>query len=657
MAKNKDINIRLNAKDRASGVFAKVGRSVGAFERRVMGAGMNIAALPAALGAAGLITFLSKSVAAAAEQEKAERGLAAAIRLVGDDSRESLDDLKAFASGIQQVTTLGDEAVLQLMSLGATSGQLAGRDLKRATTAAIGLAKAFGIDTVAAMRLVARAAVGDTAQLKRYGIMIEQTLPVQEKFNALLRIGERNFALATDEVNTLSGGIQQLKNALGDTMEIIGGVAGGGEDNWFARQAQGVSALNSALADTDSNLKSFTDQLGDLYDASKYLPGITMLMGFANKLGDFIGTKLTEDQLNLAPSRESVAAFRQMVDDQERAVLLGQNLSELQADREASAKRQAEIGAVINAELKESLDRQLKKSDEAANKERQRLDTVELVLARYRELYVAMSGATREQGVQIEQQLDGLRRIYFEQKRALLESEFGADPAGASRRAIEAESLRQKLDLAAAGDFSAEISAALESFTSSFGSRVDALERLRLSDAPEDVRRDAGALSVLLQGMEDVLREQAREDVLRNQNDRIKAFIQTPIESAIESIGRTADDARRIIDGQLNAGVINAKDAAAKIAAIEKTRDKRIADARSSGSRAAEALPDLISGRLLTGMTAAFRSGQQRANPNKGVEDRIETGNRLTKEMIRTMQDMRDVLRSGRNPLIRVGSI
>src|SRR5690606_38370605 len=108
------------------------------------------------------------------------------------------------------------------MSLGASLGRLSGEQLQEATRAAVGLSRRLKIDTTAAMRLVARAAVGDTAQLRRYGIVLEENLTPQEKFNELLNIGAESFVLAEGEAKTFGGRMQQVKNSLGDLMEDVG---------------------------------------------------------------------------------------------------------------------------------------------------------------------------------------------------------------------------------------------------------------------------------------------------------------------------------------------------------------------------------------------------------------------------------------------------
>lgn len=227
MAK-KDIDIYLQAHDKATKKFGRVGKSA----NRLSSQFKKLAGAAAAyVGTRQLLSFAQESIQLFGVQEKAEKNLATAMKLAGDTAKDSLEDMKAFASGIQQITTIGDETVLQLAGLGASMAKLTGGELQRATKAAIGLSKAYGVDLNGAMRLVARAAVGDTATLKRYGITLDATLTPQEKFNELLKIGAENFKLAEAEADTLTGQMEQLGNAWGDLKEVIGGkIAGFGKD-------------------------------------------------------------------------------------------------------------------------------------------------------------------------------------------------------------------------------------------------------------------------------------------------------------------------------------------------------------------------------------------------------------------------------------------
>ncbi len=214
-----DVQVLIKARDQASAAFRKTGKSVTGLTSTLKKAA---AAAATYFGARALARFARSSLEAYAAQEAAVNHLDAALKILGKSGEDTMADMQKFASSIQEVTTVGDEAVLELMALGSSMGKLSGEALKDATKAAIGLSKAFGMDAVAAMRLVARAAQGDTSSLSRYGIKLDATLSIQEKFNAVLKIGASNFVLAEAETETFAGQMKQLSNSLGDLTEKVG---------------------------------------------------------------------------------------------------------------------------------------------------------------------------------------------------------------------------------------------------------------------------------------------------------------------------------------------------------------------------------------------------------------------------------------------------
>lgn len=218
MAKHR-VQVDVKATDRASRKFKAIGFAAGG-----MGSMLKKAALAAGVyfGGRALYRQAKSSLALYAKQESAVKGLYDALSLLGPVRDEELKDLRKYASAIQELTKYGDEQILELMAMGSAMGKLSGGPLKKATIAAIGLAKAYKIELAGSMRLVARAAVGDTASLTRYGIKLEEGLDAQEKFNKVLEIGVRNFELAKGEVDTYAGSIAQMKNAIGDVKEQIG---------------------------------------------------------------------------------------------------------------------------------------------------------------------------------------------------------------------------------------------------------------------------------------------------------------------------------------------------------------------------------------------------------------------------------------------------
>ncbi len=219
-----NVDMVIRAHDKASKKFGQVNSAMGRF---VTGLKRVAVAAGAVLAAREIIRFGKESVGSFMAQEKAVDSLGDALDLLGQKNKRSMKEMLSFASQVQQLTTIGDEATIELMSMGASMGKLSGDTLKAATVAAIGLSKAFKMDLQAAMRLVSRAAQGDTQTLARYGIKLEDGLSAQEKFNKVLEIGTENFKLAQGEIDTSSGAMEQLKNKWGDVKEVVGG--------WIAR--------------------------------------------------------------------------------------------------------------------------------------------------------------------------------------------------------------------------------------------------------------------------------------------------------------------------------------------------------------------------------------------------------------------------------------
>ena len=218
MAKE-NIDIWIRARDLASKQMTKIGKASTGMSNMLKRAAAGMAIY---FGGRAIIRGMQESLELFSIQEKSVKSLSDALGLLGQNSAGTMKDMKNFAASIQKVTVYGDEAVLELMAMGASMGNLSGKPLKDATKAAIGLATAYKMDVVAAMRLVARAGVGDTASLKRYGIVIDANKTAQEKFNDVLEIGINKFKLAEGETKTYAGAIKQMKNAVGDLKEEIG---------------------------------------------------------------------------------------------------------------------------------------------------------------------------------------------------------------------------------------------------------------------------------------------------------------------------------------------------------------------------------------------------------------------------------------------------
>jgi len=176
--------------------------------------------ITAAIGAA--VYAVKEFVDAFAVQERAENRLAKAMANAGQLTRERLGALKEYAAGLQQLTTYGDEVIMQNMALLQSFG-MNEEQLKRATMASLDLASGMGIDLSAAVLLVGKAFAGETSSLSRYGIMIEKGLDSTQKYEAAMtQLEERFGGSAQADIMTYAGKIEQLYNWFGDLKEMVG---------------------------------------------------------------------------------------------------------------------------------------------------------------------------------------------------------------------------------------------------------------------------------------------------------------------------------------------------------------------------------------------------------------------------------------------------
>ena len=253
MAK-REVGIYFRAYDQTSRPLHGIGAGLKSLQRQVIGlAGAYI-------GVRGLTGAIGSFVAAAAKQEEAEIALHAAVGA-------NIAQFKSYASEMQKRTRYGDEAILAEMAYGANLGVTTDR-LQDATTAAIGLAAKYRIDLRSAMMLVGRASQGQTQMLTRYGIVLDETLTDQQKFDELLRIGASSMDLAESAATSYAGQMDQLKNAWGDAQEILGQAL-------LPKITEAATAMRDWLTENQEQIRRW---------ASDFSEGVAIVVGAMDRL-------------------------------------------------------------------------------------------------------------------------------------------------------------------------------------------------------------------------------------------------------------------------------------------------------------------------------------------------------------------------------------
>ena len=219
--------------------------TLGGIEQKTAAVLKKIGGLAAGFfGLNALKQFAQESVNAYIVQENAVNGLERALDRIGKGGYAQ--KFQALATSMQRITTFGDEATMQAMTLGVNMG-IAADKMEDATKAAMGLAAGYNLDLTTAMQLVAKAANGNTGRLAMYGIQVDQAKSKQEQFNEVLQIGNEKFDLAKAE--TYGQRLTQLGNAWVDLKEEVGEflLALSGFDDWSEELLNTISYITDVI--------------------------------------------------------------------------------------------------------------------------------------------------------------------------------------------------------------------------------------------------------------------------------------------------------------------------------------------------------------------------------------------------------------------------
>jgi len=218
VAKDFKVGIQIGADaNKAISGMSKLEKQLG------MTRGQMIAVGAAAVAAAtAVVAFGMKAVKAASFQEAQENALAAAMKNAGTYTEQAYQHNLAYASSLQKITTFGDEAILGVQKM-LTNFGIQGKMLDKITKSTLDLAVAGKMDLKSAADLVAKSVGSSTNALSRYGIVVEGAVGSTDRMQmAVDNIAKLFGGSAEAELQTYSGRMAELKNAVGDVWEEIG---------------------------------------------------------------------------------------------------------------------------------------------------------------------------------------------------------------------------------------------------------------------------------------------------------------------------------------------------------------------------------------------------------------------------------------------------
>ena len=180
---------------------------------------------------------IGKLVAAYAEQELADKKLQAAITSTASAAKLTLGQLKGMASGLQQVTSFGDETIQTSQGLMLTFTKIGKTIFPQAVEMVLNMSTAMGTDLKSSTIQIGKALndpIAGISALSRVGVQLtaEQKKQIKshmgvgnvlEAQKVILGELETQFGgLARAAGTTMAGSMDKMGNAMGDAAEKMG---------------------------------------------------------------------------------------------------------------------------------------------------------------------------------------------------------------------------------------------------------------------------------------------------------------------------------------------------------------------------------------------------------------------------------------------------
>lgn len=337
------------------------------------------------------VELAKESLQLAEVQAEAEAKLEGVIRTTGKAAGFNAVQLKEMASGLQSVTTYGDEAILGMQSVLLTFKNIRGEAFERTTKAVLDLSATLGQDLKSTALQVGKA-LEDPARrmsaLERSGVSFTETQ--KEMAKAMQAAGDmagaQNIVLealegqvggvAEEMAKASSGPMKQYKNAAGDLKEEIGFLLQEGMNPWLIKltelkevQAESLRTMREFREAMDAdNLKQAATSLDKAQQTLSAVREQMQLIETAQKEGviqNWLGQKAT---LGTKKAAEDLAGLRELEE-----TLLGR-IAELQdettqrvEDQVNYNKELVEYWKKIDPEFAKRLERQ-EKEEEITNR-------------------------------------------------------------------------------------------------------------------------------------------------------------------------------------------------------------------------------------------------------------------------------------------------
>tara|TARA_A100001201_G_scaffold138968_1_gene130452 strand:+ start:139 stop:1869 length:1731 start_codon:yes stop_codon:yes gene_type:complete len=333
---NKKINIDIQtkgakkSKDELSGL-------TGAINKVGKAAGIASAAY---FGAKGLIGAFSSVIEASARQEQAEKALEVAL---GKTSKSLLDQ----ASALQQMTTAGDEAIIEqqafLASLKFTEDQI-----KTIIPVALDLSAATGISLESAVRNTSKTFSGLAGELGELVPQLRDLTQEEMKAGKAVEVlGDLFEGQAAKQSETLAGSLTQMSNAVGDAGEAIGSLL----SPIVISTANAIKTLAEGVGDVVERFKNFGTEVEDVIITALGKEAPQSLEEFKSSLSDLNITGLEALGNQLIEQQKNLTGFNNRIEDVDAFDVLLEKLLLVNEELEKQNKTYDELNTAVDRSI------------------------------------------------------------------------------------------------------------------------------------------------------------------------------------------------------------------------------------------------------------------------------------------------------------------
>jgi hypothetical protein len=230
---------------------------------------------------------VAASIGAAAEAEKTNTQLLAALHTQGTDMPSVISAYEGYATALQKTTIYQDDAIEGAEALLVQIGGVMPKDMERALVATTNLASGLGIDLNQAATMVAKAAEGNTTALHKTGVTFDETRVQAEGFGYVLdTINDKFGGQAAAAASTYEGRLTQLANTWNNVQESIGRV--------ITQNATVLKAIDLVNQQIDTNTGELKDNATATDLVSAAVIAAARGIGFLVEAANFLQTEFQD---------------------------------------------------------------------------------------------------------------------------------------------------------------------------------------------------------------------------------------------------------------------------------------------------------------------------------------------------------------------------